>query len=159
MQTKPFAERIHRIMRRVPRWILTAVCLGVILYLTLVPDPLGDEDLPWFPGADKLVHGIMFFGLTLCMLVDAMRSRGWRRLSLPVISLISIIGMSAGIGIEYLQDAMGLGRGKEFGDMVADAFGAIVAGVLWIFVGESVELTEEEHHQTDLRGSSEIKEK
>lgn len=157
-----FAERLHKWMRSVPRWLCTVVCLLAILYLTLVPDPLGDEDLPLFPGADKLVHGLMFFGLTLCMLFDDMRSRGWRMLSLPAISLISLIGMGIGIGIEYLQEAMDLGRGKEFWDMVADAFGAIAAGTLWILVGGTIRLTDEELHrdeQRDLKGSSEINEK
>lgn len=149
-------------MRKVPRWLCTVVCLLAILYLTLMPDPFGDQDLPLFPGADKVVHGLMFFGLTLCMLFDEMRARGWRMLTLPVISLISIIGMGVGIGIEYLQDAMHLGRGKEFWDMVADAFGAIAAGTLWILISGTIALTDEEIHRHDeeqLKGSSEIHEK
>lgn len=162
MVTNAFPEKLHAWMKRVPRWLFTVVCLLVILYLTLMPDPLGDEELPLFPGADKIVHGLMFFGLTICMLFDEMRARGWKVLSLPVISLISLIGMGVGIGIEYLQEAMDLGRGKEFWDMVADAFGAISAGALWILFGGAITLTDEELHRisnSELRGTSEIHEK
>lgn len=161
MSQSNFAERLHKGMRKVPGWLCTTVCLAVILYLTLYPDPFGDEELPLFPGADKIVHGLMFFGLTLCMLFDYMRQRGWKMLSLPAISLISLIGMGIGIGIEYLQEAMDMGRGKGFWDMAADAFGAISAGALWILIGGSVKLTDEELHrgEKDLKGSSEINEK
>lgn len=161
MDSKANATRLHKWMRKVPHWLCTVLCLMAILYLTLMPDPLGDEDLPLFPGADKIVHALMFFGLTLCMLFDAMRARGWRKLPLPAVSLISLVGMGVGIGIEYLQDAMGLGRGKEFLDMVADAFGAIAAGALWLLIGGSLTLTEDELKMRDgnLKGSAEIHEK
>lgn len=162
MDSKASVTKIHKWMQRVPHWLCTVLCLGVILYLTLMPDPLGDEELPLFPGADKIAHGLMFFGLTLCMLFDAMRVHGWRPLSLPAISVISLIGMGAGIGIEYLQDVMDLGRGKEFWDMAADAFGATAAGALWILIGGSLTLTEDEikdRERERLKGSSEIHEK
>lgn len=162
MDSKASVTKIHKWMHRVPHWLCTVLCLGVILYLTLMPDPLGDEELPLFPGADKIAHGLMFFGLTLCMLFDAMRVHGWSPLSLPAISVISLIGMGAGIGIEYLQEVMDLGRGKEFWDMAADAFGAIAAGALWILIGGSLTLTEDEikdRERERLKGSSEIHEK
>lgn len=143
-------EKIHRILRPVPHWLLTVVCLLAILYLTLVPDPLGDEEIPLFDGADKLVHGIMFFGLVLCALVDAQRVRGWRPLSLPLISLITLLGMGIGIGIEYLQFHMDLGRGMETADMIADAAGAVIAGTMWIFVGGILRMTDSEsRHDTE----------
>lgn len=162
MTSNNFAERLHEFMRKVPHWLCSVLCLAVILYLTLVPDPLGEEELPLFPGADKMFHGLMFFGLTLCMLFDCMRTRGWRKLSLPIISLISLIGMGAGIGIEYIQEAMGIGRTKEFWDMVADAFGAIAAGTLWILTSGFITLTDKELREEKnpgFRGSSEIREK
>lgn len=124
--------RLQEWMKRVPDWILSIVCLGVILWLTLSPDPLGDVDTQWFEGVDKVVHGIMFFGLTLCFLIDAKRARGWQRLKLPAIGAFTLLGMLIGMGIEFLQPAFG--RGFEFWDMGADAFGAVLAGTIWTFV-------------------------
>lgn len=130
--TKGKVAQARRMLERVPHWLLSAVCLLVILWLTLVPDPLGDTELPLFPGADKVVHGLMFFGLTLCFLIDLKRSRGWKKLGLPQISFATIVGMLIGIGIEFLQPEVG--RSFEFWDMGADAFGAVFAGTLWTLV-------------------------
>ncbi|MDE5842852.1 MAG: VanZ family protein [Muribaculaceae bacterium] len=133
-------KRLHVALRRVPHWLLSVVCLGVILWLTLSPDPLGDTDMEWFEGADKVVHGLMFFGLTLCMLVDAKRWRDWRRMKLPLVGGITIVGLLIGMGIEFVQPLCG--RSFEFRDMGADAFGAVVAGALWVLMDGA--LTEED---------------
>lgn len=136
-------------MSRVPHWLLTAVCLAAILYLTLVPDPLGDDSPSLFEGADKVAHGIMFFGLVLCALFDAQRARGWRAVPLPGVALATVLGMGAGIGIEYLQRAMDLGRGFEGADMAADAVGAVVAGALWTFIGGALCAGPSRHDTSD----------
>jgi len=39
------------------------VVAAVILYGTISSDPAGVEHLPMFPGADKLIHAVMFGGL------------------------------------------------------------------------------------------------
>ena len=142
------AEKIHRLMHRVPHWLLTILCLAAILYLTLSPDPLGEEDLPLFEGADKLAHGLMFFSLVLCALFDAMRARGWRKVPLPGVALITLLGMGLGIGIEYLQQAMGLGRGFEIADMAADAVGAVIGGTVWIFFAGFLRTADSGNHTT-----------
>lgn len=127
-------QKLIKIVEMVPNWLPTIICALLILWLTLAPHPIGDIELPLFPGADKIVHSIMFFGLTLCMLFDTLHSRHCRSLTLPVVSLIVFIGMAAGVGIEFLQRATDLGRSFEFVDIIADIFGAVVAGGLWILV-------------------------
>lgn len=153
------AEKLRMRLKWLPGWLPTIVCFVLILYLTLMPEPLGDRDLMLFPGFDKVVHGIMFFGLTLCMLFDAMRSRDWKALSLPLISLIVFIGGAAGIIIEYLQKVMELGRGLELWDMMADVIGAVIAGTIWIFLQQGIAHADEElqkHKHDDLCGSSDL---
>lgn len=138
-------ERMHLILRRWPKWILTIVCLGVIFWLTLVPQPLGEEELPLFPGADKVAHILMFFCLALCLFFDTLRSRGWRPLHLPLVAGLTLIAMFIGIAIECVQPAVG--RGFEFMDMMADAFGAVLAGGLWVVVGGSLGITDGERQR------------
>lgn len=123
---------LHKFLKKFPHWILSIVCLTVILWLTLVPDPLGETDVPWFEGADKLVHGIMFFGLALCLLLDTKRAQDWKMMSLAQIGGLTLLSMLIGIGIECVQPLFG--RGFEFWDMGADAFGAVLAGTLWTVV-------------------------
>lgn len=166
-------EKIRNIMERLPRWIFTIVCLAACLYLTLFPDPLPDNDIPLFPGADKVVHGVMFFGLSLCGIFDTLRLRRWRPVPLVAIALSCILSMGVGVGIEYMQRWMALGRGFEFADMVADGVGAVTAGALWILIagfapimkreGERVEqeariMRDVRQERTDphLRGSSDL---
>lgn len=135
-------EKFHSAMKRLPDWLPSIVCLAAILWLTLVPHPFGDTEVPLFPGADKIVHGLMFFGLTLCLNFDMLRFRHWHTLRLPIVALMALVSMLTGIGIEFLQPETG--RGQEFGDMMADAFGAIVAGALWVMIGGSLGLTDGE---------------
>ena len=46
----------------------------VILYATLVPDPVGVDDLPSLPHVDKLIHAVMFGGLTGAVAFGFVRS-------------------------------------------------------------------------------------
>lgn len=143
-QTSGKIERFHAMMKRVPHYVFSIICLGVILWLTLSSHPFGDTDVLLFPGFDKVAHGIMFFGLTLCMLFDTMRVRHWQELGLPAISLICILGMGIGVGVEFLQRYMELGRGFEWIDMAADSIGAVIAAALWILFGGVLKQTEDE---------------
>ena len=43
-------------LRWIPPYQLTIAVGIVILYLTLLPKPFGEEDLPLFPGAANLAH-------------------------------------------------------------------------------------------------------
>lgn len=156
-ENHPAAERLHQVMRKVPKWILTIICLCAIFWLTLAPHPLGEETPMLFPGADKVVHGIMFFSLVICVLFDTLRSRGWHKLGLPLLSALTLAVMFLGIGIEFLQPK--LGRGFEIMDMAADAIGAVVGGALWILIGGTLGLTEDELKRHTELGEAELKNK
>lgn len=99
---------------------------AAILWLTLAPHPIGDQEIPLFPGADKIVHALMFLGLCGIFLVE-MQIIGKLRKSVAAVATICTILM--GIGIEYLQRLMGLGRSFEAADMIADTTGALIAGI------------------------------
>ncbi|MDE6812202.1 MAG: VanZ family protein [Muribaculaceae bacterium] len=135
-------KRLQDAMRKVPDWLLSSACLLLILWLTLFPHPFGDKDFELFEGADKLIHGIMFFGLTLCLLFDAKRSKGWKRMQLPLIGGLTLVGMLIGMGIEFLQPMCG--RSFEFMDMGADAFGAVLAGASWTLIDGALTIYDRE---------------
>lgn len=116
-------------------WFLTLVTLAAILWLTLAPDPLPDEmDIPLFPGADKVVHGLMMAGLVWAACLDLMRKDRslphWRRLRSMTVGVIVVLVCLFGGGIELVQKAMAMGRGADPLDFAADAAGAAVAGVI-----------------------------
>jgi len=114
-----------------PSWILSGLTLVLILWLTLSPDPLGNDTPRLFPGADKVVHAIMFGFLTLMLLLDWQRSRRWRQVTGKAITGSACISTLTGIAIEFAQLHMDMGRGFEISDMVADATGALLCALVW----------------------------
>ena len=119
---------------KVPTGLLSGITVALILWLTLAPHPTGDLDLPLFPGADKIVHMIMFGFLTFIILLETMKKKGWQALPLPLVGVIALLCALFGVGIEFAQRAMGLGRGFEILDILADTAGAIGVGGVWAMI-------------------------
>ncbi|MDE5750414.1 MAG: DUF2238 domain-containing protein [Duncaniella sp.] len=108
-----------------PPYQPTAVVVALIVFLTLVPKPVSD-DIPMFEGADKVVHFIMFGALTGVVCFD--RWRTGRPLGMRGALVVALCSALAGVGIEWLQGIMGLGRGgNDPWDALADMLGAFAA--------------------------------
>lgn len=114
-----------------PPWTLTLLGLALVLWLTLAPEPFGEEELPLFPGADKIAHLIMFGGFTLLILLDMTRRKNWKRL--PTVRVWIAGGLSAllGLAVEIAQWKMEMGRSFEVEDIIADMIGAFLCIALW----------------------------
>lgn len=122
---------IRAFIAKLPAWMLTFLCVAAIAWLTLAPHPLGDNDLPLFPGADKVAHALMFGGLTFCILLDKRRKDGWLPLSFGILAMAVISAIFLGALTEILQDAMGLGRGGDILDLAADSVGALLTALAY----------------------------
>lgn len=116
-----------RVIYATPTYLVSCIITAIIAWGTLSPEPLPDDTPSWFdfPGMDKVVHALMFGALAYSLTIDLSRRR-IRRASLYAI----IISASLGIAVEFLQKWMGLGRSFEWEDMLADAIGAILLGLL-----------------------------
>lgn len=112
---------------KVPRWVLTVVCTLLILYLTLVPKPLPDNDIRFWEHTDKLVHAIMFGALFVCGYLDLWR--GQRAAARGAWLLAAAVAVLGGV-IEIVQQAMAMGRGGSAGDWLADCGGILLAMLL-----------------------------
>lgn len=100
--------------------------LIAVLYLTLLPQPLGEEEIHLFENADKVVHFIMFGGLTGTFIFD--RFRISRTLTMRGALLTALCSSLLGAAIEYLQYAMHMGRaGNDIYDALANTAGAFCA--------------------------------
>ena len=104
----------------------TITVVAIIIYATWIPKPLPDETLPTFPHYDKLIHAIMFGGLTGAMLFDYYRST---RSKLTWRVVIAFASGTAAFGVldETVQGLLMIGRPSEWMDVVADWVGIIVA--------------------------------
>lgn len=112
------------------RWISTALVVLAILYLTLVPRPLPDNNID-IPGLDKAVHAVMFGGLAFVACIDmAMRGRG-RYAFLPSRRAwgVAIAVAAFGGAVEIAQQSMGAGRSGDVRDFAADCAGVAI-GIL-----------------------------
>lgn len=112
-------------LRWIPAYQLTLAVALVILYLTLLPKPFGEEDLPLFPGADKIAHCCMFGGLALTFIFE--RKRIGKPLTLSGALITAALVTAYGISVEFIQEAMHLGRSGDIADSIADGIGAFAA--------------------------------
>lgn len=102
------------------------VVLIAIIYLTLFPQPLGENEVHLFEGADKIVHFIMFGGLTGTFIFD--RWRIGQPLGMGAAILAATASAVIGAVAEYLQYVMQLGRsGNDIFDILANNLGAFAA--------------------------------
>lgn len=124
-------ERLKSHLSGLPSWLLTALTVLLIMWLTLSPDPLGPEPPKLFPGADKIVHALMFGFLTAMVCLDKERKNGWSQLSARFLLIAAISSALFGAIIEVAQFTMNLGRGFENGDIIADTVGAMLVALLW----------------------------
>lgn len=124
----------HNILRA---YLDTGAYLAALLWFTLSPKPVGDMEVPFFPGADKIVHAGMFFMLALLCWRDTSVDRMDRHRPLPgrkFFVLTAAASALTGYGIEIAQWKMNAGRSFEWGDIVADSLGALAAwGAMILF--------------------------
>lgn len=120
-----YPPRIERTIRSIPSYVPTAVVVVAILYLSLAPDPLPDQDKLLFPGADKVVHFIMYWGLSITYCFDYYRKMHTtpERKAMRAAFIAWII---LGGAIEILQANMALGRSGDIIDFIADVAGVAV---------------------------------
>lgn len=113
------------------RWVTTALVVLAILYLTLVPRPLPDNDID-IPGLDKVVHAVMFGGLAFVGYIDMARRGRNRYGKLPWRAMwIAVLAASLfGGAVEIIQQAMSVGRSGDAFDFVADAVGAVIGAMI-----------------------------
>lgn len=113
---------------KIPRWWSSALVICAVLYLTLFPHPLPDNDIPFWEHTDKIVHALMMAGTYWAIAFDLGRGRP---LSLRARMWLIVGVIAFGGAIELAQDAMGLGRGADLIDFAADTAGTLLAFLLW----------------------------
>ena len=125
-------DRIRKGLSALPPCLLSILTFIAILWLTLAPKPLGEEMPPLFEGADKIAHAIMFGGFAVMMLLDWQRKHGWRQEDVARGMIYAFISSATGALVEVAQAAMGMGRGFEYGDIIADTIGAFIFAALYL---------------------------
>lgn len=127
----------------IPRFLTTAVVFAAILYFTLFPKPIGLDELPMFPGVDKVVHCIMFFALAASVHFDCARMVMFRKRRQDYVPVVSFVVASVVGGlIEIVQHVMHMGRSADAIDWAADCLGAAIGAVVMIYLMPRIQQAE-----------------
>lgn len=94
------------------------VYLAFVIYGSLTPSP---PELPVFPGADKLVHGLVYATMMLWF--------GFIYFSGRSMILLGAVFITVGIVLDILQGTTG-SRSMEILDMASNAAGVVLGGLL-----------------------------
>lgn len=127
---------VKRVLEKLPRYSLTVLWAVLIAVACLVDFSDMPDELPAFEGMDKLVHFLMYFGLSLLFIWE-FRRRG--RLfatdgrELRLFTCVLLLAALWGGLIEYLQSLTSY-RGAEQMDLTADVAGALFAFLLYYIV-------------------------
>lgn len=115
----------------ISKWWPSGICIAVILYATLASNPTPDVDMSFFPHIDKLIHAIMFGGVTGALAFDYERAN---RVALPMLRK-KILVYAAFIAIFAVADEIAQAlftetRAAEVWDAIADFSGIAIAVVM-----------------------------
>ncbi|MCU0758680.1 MAG: VanZ family protein [Steroidobacteraceae bacterium] len=103
-------------------WLaLGAVMVAVMLYVCLIPDVPG----PKFEGVDKIEH-VLAWLVVSAWFASLVERRGFVRLAIALVVL--------GVGIEFAQAFMDIGRQGDWRDVVANSLG-VAGGMLSVALG------------------------
>lgn len=117
-------DRIYTVFDKCPATVLPGGLLVVILLLTLLPPQPDSQPVLLFPGADKVVHFIMFGALACAIAWDLLRTA---KRSLPYVLIFSfLLSALTGGGVELMQGFMDCGRSADWFDFCADLAGAVL---------------------------------
>ncbi len=119
---------MKRFLLNLPPYLPSVLVLMLLFYLTLVPKPLPDVDIPIL-NFDKVVHVIMMAGVYLTFAFDYTRRERQHKLSLSVILLFLVITVLLGGFVELAQGTELIHRGCDFADFIADAIGSMFGAV------------------------------
>lgn len=122
-------------MKEIMGWWHSVLILGIILYLTLTPDPMSGQKIHLFEGADKVVHCFMFIALSAAMVYDMTLKSRQRHIRAGEGLVLALICILIGGMDELAQGYWVTGRSGDLLDFGADIAGSIIGTVgahLWL---------------------------
>jgi VanZ family protein len=95
-----------------------------ILYLSFAPASTF-QSIPTFENEDKLIHFLMYFGLSAVLLFDYTRANKSKNTTNPVFVLICLVYPSLLGGLIEILQQMYFGRSASWFDFIADCSGVL----------------------------------
>lgn len=120
------------LLKRFLNYPVSLLLLCVILYLSLFR-PSGDDAFKLFAGIDKVVHFIMYAGLSAVMWFEHYWSHKKIKYMHILVMSFFIPVLFSGV-IELLQSRLTTYRSADFYDFVFNVIGVVFANVVCIYV-------------------------
>ena len=114
--------------------LLSILVLALIAYISLDSDPFDANRIQLFPGADKVIHGIMYFTLSSVFCFDYIKQRNNRVIKFYCLCICALLAFIYSVLMEYLQGVMDLGRSASVLDAVANFIGAFMGLIFMKYV-------------------------
>lgn len=119
-------EKLNKIFKVIPLGVSSVIVLVLIAYLSLDRDPFDASKTILFPGADKVIHGIMYFTLSVVFCFDYIKQRGCRPIKTYCLCICALVAFAYSVLMEYLQGIMDIGRSASIYDAIANFVGALL---------------------------------
>lgn len=120
---------IHQFFKNYWKSLLWAV---FIMILCGIPgNELNKVKLINIPHFDKMVHAFLYFVFTILLISENNSQKMEMIIPMKAILIAALIALSYGALIEIMQKTIFINRGAEVWDMVANAFGFLLAAALY----------------------------
>lgn len=118
-------------------YCLSLVVLLCIVYLSLMKQPSTDG-LELFEGADKVVHGLMYFGLSSMIWIEHLRKNRGVPIFGQIVCGAVVFPILWGGLMEIAQDYFTDDRACELLDFLANSTGVVLASLFFMFVHKTI---------------------
>ncbi|MGN0212187.1 MAG: VanZ family protein [Muribaculaceae bacterium] len=117
---------MRRFLRNLPVGVASGIVTLLVIYFSLSAHPIGADQLIIFEGADKILHFIMYFGLSAVYYLDYAKFRLPHHTRLNAEAGVTTAAIVLGGLMEIAQGFTGK-RQMDFLDFLANTAGAIAA--------------------------------
>ena len=126
--------KINVIINRIPKGLMSLLIVMIVAYLSLDKNPFDANEVHLFEGADKVVHCIMYWVMTLIFMIDWAKFRYPKKITVLSMWVCVALAFAYSLLMEYLQDAMKLGRAASTNDAIANFIGTLLGFLLMKYV-------------------------
>lgn len=115
-------------MQILKTYILSIIIIITIITLSIMPtNPDSDNPLFNIENIDKIIHGIMYFGLTMVLAMDYFRKKSYELKKMIVLAVLILL---FSISMEILQYFIISWRSGDYKDVFANFFGIVIGCIL-----------------------------
>ena len=144
---------MKKLFKLLPPGVISVLATAFVIYMSLASNPLDLEDIPMFPGSDKIAHIILDCALSMVYMIDYANSIYPHHLKFNRALALCAAAFVFGVLMEAAQGFMDMGRTTDINDGFANLGGVVLAFILtkWVVMKwyRNVMRHKSHHHHHD----------